>query len=427
MSRWRPVWLVARREILTRLRTRSYQLSTAAVVLLVIGGMAAGQWLPDLFEEDPEQRMGVASAAAPLKDKLREVAAAFEENVVLVDVTPGDDLAKTLEREDLDAILVEPDRLVFEAAVDATLHAIVAQAVFEAALPERATSLGLSVEEARKLIEPVAIRVELAVPEDEDEDDPWGVAFVATVVLLMAMSLYGQWVMVGVIEEKSNRVVEVLLAVVGPWQLLTGKVLGIMGLAIIQIGATLSALAVSLVVFEDVTLPEVAVTAIAMAVLWLVLGLLLYNFMYAAVGATATRPEDATSATVPVLAPLMMGYFVALIYVPENPDALASRALSLFPLTAPLVMPVRIASGGGSANRGDPGCRRNDRGYRGCDLAGKPHLHRGDPADSEDWLARSIPALTRVGAANRTPPLRGLCPSNGCTPSLRPCNLPGVR
>lgn len=351
MSRWRPVWLVARREILTRLRTRSYQLSTAAVVLLVIGGMAAGQWLPDLFEDDPEQRMGVVSAAAPLKDELREVAAAFGENLVLVDVTPGDDLAKTMEREDLDAILVEPHRLVFEAAVDATLHAIVAQAAFEAALPERATSLGLSVEEARKLIEPVAIRVELAVPEDEDEDedDLWGVGFVATVVLLMAMSLYGQWVLVGVIEEKSNRVVEVLLAVVGPWQLLTGKVLGIMGLAIIQIGATLSALAVSLVVFEDVTLPEVAVTAIAMAVLWLVLGLLLYNFMYAAVGATASRPEDASSAMAPVLAPMMMGYLAALIYVPENPDALASRALSLFPLTAPLVMPVRIASGGGSA------------------------------------------------------------------------------
>ncbi|MCK9520162.1 MAG: ABC transporter permease [Dehalococcoidia bacterium] len=350
MSRWRPVWLVARREILTRLRTRSYQLSTAAVVLLVIGGMAAGQWLPDLFDEDPEQRMGVVSAAVPLKDKLREVAAAFGENVVLVDVTPGDDLAKTMEREDLDAILVEPDRLVFEAAVDATLHAIVVQAAFEAALPERATSLGLSVEEARKLIEPVAIRVELAVPEDEDEDDDlWGVGSVATVVLLMAMSLYGQWVLVGVIEEKSNRVVEVLLAVVRPWQLLTGKVLGILGLAIIQIGATLSALAVSLVVFEDVTLPEVAVTAIAMAVLWLVLGLLLYNFMYAAVGATATRPEDASSAMAPVLAPMMMAYFVALIYVPENPDALASRALSLFPLTAPLVMPVRIASGGGSA------------------------------------------------------------------------------
>src|SRR5690606_27868685 len=85
-----------------------------------------------------------------------------------------------------------------------------------------------------------------------------------------------------------------------------------------------------------------------LALTWLVIGLLLYNFLYAAVGATVNRPEEATSVSFPLMVPLMGGYFAGLIFIPDNPDSLIARALSMFPLTAPLTMPSRIASGGGS-------------------------------------------------------------------------------
>ena len=155
--------------------------------------------------------------------------------------------------------------------------------------------------------------------------------------------------LVGVIEEKSNRVVEVLLAAVAPWELLVGKVLGIMSLAVLQLMAGVVAFAAAAVAFEGFdAIPSVALAGLAMAVLWLVVGLLLYNFLYAAVGATVNRPEEATSVTFPLMLPLLGGYFVGLIYIPGNPDSMLARVLSMFPLTAPLTMPSRIASGGGS-------------------------------------------------------------------------------
>ncbi|MCC7364403.1 MAG: ABC transporter permease [Dehalococcoidia bacterium] len=347
MSSWWPVWLVARREIVARTRTRAFQLSTAALVVLVIGGTAAAQWLPDFFEEDPP-RLGLLPAASHMADTLDAVAAAFGEEIVLVALEPGDDPATGMQREDLDAVLAGPGSLLFESEEDVTLQAIVARATYEDALPDRAAALGLSVEQAQELLQPVPLEVQVISPEDPEDDAEYGLKFVTTVVLLMAISLYGQWVLVGVIEEKSNRVAEVLLAVLAPWQLLTGKVLGILALAVSQIAATLVSLVVALVIFEDATLPATGPATIAMAAVWLVLGLLLYNFVYAAVGSTTTRPEDSSNIMVPAMVPLLVGYLAALMYVPDFPDSVASRVLSLFPLTAPLVMPARTAAGGSS-------------------------------------------------------------------------------
>jgi len=347
MRNTRNVWLVARREIITRARSRAFQLSTIVLALFVAGGVGAGQFLPTFFERDP-QRVGLLPAAVPLRDSMLALSDALDVELETFELGEVTDFASAMEQDGLDAIVVAPDRLVFDSSEDETLLAIVRQAAFEASLPVRAESLGLTVEEARELIAPVALTTELIEPRSDDEDRNYGIVSITSILLLIAMSQYGQWVLVGVIEEKSNRVVEVLLAVVAPWQLLMGKVLGILALAVLQIGTTLAAVGLAVVLFEDVSLPEAGGTAIALAVSWLLLGLLLYNFFYAAVGATASRPEDASSAMAPVLAPLMLGYFAALTYVPGNPDAIASQVLSIFPLTSPLVMPARVVAGGGS-------------------------------------------------------------------------------
>jgi len=169
----------------------------------------------------------------------------------------------------------------------------------------------------------------------------------------MALSFYGQWVLVGVIEEKSNRVAEVLLAAAAPVDLLVGKVAGILLLGVGQMMLGIGAGVVAWVLVEGTgALPAVALAGVGVGVLWLVIGLLLYNFLYAAIGSTVNRPEEATSATMPILLPLMAGYFVGLIVIPSDPDALVARVLSLFPLTAPLTMPSRVASGGSSFAEG---------------------------------------------------------------------------
>lgn len=342
----RAIWLVGRREVLTRMRTKAYRFSTLGLVLISVAAVAAGGVLPNFFEEDP-LRIGVLPDAQQLRPSLEASAPLFDREIEVVDLVGGQAPEAAFAGLDLDAVIAEPEVVVFEEEVDSTVVALVGRASYEAALPERAGALGLTLDEARSLTEPPSLQTEVlsTVEEDEDEAAAFGIASLATIALLMAMSFYGNWVLVGVIEEKSNRVVEVLLAVVRPWQLLVGKVLGIMALAVTQIAAVTIAVVAALVLLEDVTLPTAGTAVLAMSVAWLVLGLLLYNFIYAAFGATASRPEDSSSVSAPIMIPLFAGYFAGIFYVPLNPDSWISRGLSLFPVTAPLTMPARVASG----------------------------------------------------------------------------------
>jgi len=352
MSSTRQIRLVAMREIRARIGSRAYQISTVAIALIAVGGILAAQILPDLFEDEPFD-LGLLPATADQESALREVASSFDREIEFFTYDSLGSAEAALGEGDLDAVLVAPDQLQFQDEVDTTLESIVRQSLFAMQLEERAEELGLTLDEAQSLIAPAMVQsevVEPAAPADNgDEDIGQGVGALSAIALLFAISFYGNWVLVGVIEEKSNRVVEVLLAAVAPWELLVGKVLGILALAVGQIAVGGAALAGALVATEGTeALPTVALAGLVMAVVWLVIGLLLYNFMYAAVGATVNRPEEATSATFPLMVPLMGGYFVGLIFIPGNPDSLVARVLSIFPLTAPLTMPSRIASGGGS-------------------------------------------------------------------------------
>ena len=352
MGPLKPVWLVARREVLARLRTKAYRLSTLALVVLAVGGVFAARALPSFFEDEPP-RIGLAPAGAALRESLQQAATAFGEEVELSEFTSVEAAQAALAEGELDAVLAAPDSLLFEEEADPTVQALVGQAAYLTTLPERAAAVGITLDEARTLITPPTVETSLVSPPEAGDQaaDEGGqaVAALTTIVLLMALTFYGQWVLVGVIEEKSSRVVEVLLATLAPWQLLVGKVLGILLLAVAQIAASVTALLVGLLVIEDLELPALAVTSVVTGVVWLVLGLLLYNFLYAAIGSTVNRPDEASSASFPLMVPLMAGYMGGLIFIPDNPDAPASRALSLFPFTAPLTMPSRVASGGGSA------------------------------------------------------------------------------
>ncbi|MDP2326994.1 MAG: ABC transporter permease [Dehalococcoidia bacterium] len=351
MGPLKPVWLVARREVLARLRTKAYRLSTLALVALAVGGVAAARVLPSFFEDEPP-RIGLAPAAATMRESLQQAAVAFGEEIVLSEFTSVQAAQAALAAGDLDAVLASPDSLLFQEAADPAVQALVGQAAYLATLPERAAAVGITLEEARALIAPPTVETSLVSPPeagDEAVDDgDRAIAAGTTILLLMALTFYGQWVLIGVIEEKSTRVVEVLLATLAPWQLLVGKVLGILLLAVAQIAASVTALVVGLLVVQDLEIPALAATSVAIGVVWLVLGLLLYNFLYAAIGSTVNRPDEASSASFPLMVPLMAGYIGGLVFVPQHPDAPASRALSLFPFTAPLTMPSRIASGGGS-------------------------------------------------------------------------------
>lgn len=170
-------------------------------------------------------------------------------------------------------------------------------------------------------------------------------AALMTVALLAAIVIYGNLVLTGVVEEKSTRVVEVLLARLPAKALLGGKVVGIGLLGFGQLAVTALAALLASMVVDSVDLPAVTGGVLAWVLVWFVLGYALYAMIYGALGSLASRTEDAQAVAGPVGYALVAGYWVSFMALSADPDGLWARVLSLFPATAPLAMPGRIALG----------------------------------------------------------------------------------
>jgi ABC-2 type transport system permease protein len=195
------------------------------------------------------------------------------------------------------------------------------------------------------------------------------IGFVMGFLMYMTMLIYGSVVMQGVIQEKMNRVVEVIVSSVRPFQLLLGKVLGIGAMGLVQMvfwallimAGTLFSGAIIAMFLDpaNLNLPATAsqeemLTAIDFSVplvnpalfVWFVLyflfGYLLYASLFSAVGSTVEQQQDAQSLMLPIMLPIIMS-IVFLQSVIEAPDSTLAVVLSMIPLTSPISMVVRAA------------------------------------------------------------------------------------
>jgi ABC-2 type transport system permease protein len=170
-------------------------------------------------------------------------------------------------------------------------------------------------------------------------------ALLGIILIFIILNQYLTWTLMGVMEEKASRVVEVLLATVRPVQLLAGKVLGIGVVALLQ--------AVSLVAFALVLAQVVgsslvhgaAPLVVAATLVWLVLGYAFYSWLYAAAGSLAERQDQVQSLALPLSAPLIFGYIVSLIGVSSGHASLLVKVLAYLPPTAPFAMPTLVGFG----------------------------------------------------------------------------------
>jgi ABC-2 type transport system permease protein len=159
------------------------------------------------------------------------------------------------------------------------------------------------------------------------------------------LTQYNTWTLVGVMEEKASRVIEVLLAAVGPAKLLTGKVLGI-GLVVFAQAAVVFGLAFGLAhaVGSDLvrgTAPSVMVSAL----IWLVLGYAFYSWVYAAAGSTAERQEQVQTLALPLALPVIFAYFMSTATLASGSPSTFFEVLAYLPPTAPFAVTVLTALG----------------------------------------------------------------------------------
>jgi ABC-2 type transport system permease protein len=172
-----------------------------------------------------------------------------------------------------------------------------------------------------------------------------GTAVVGLVVLFIMLSQYLTWTLIGVMEEKSSRVVEVLLAAVRPLQLLTGKVIGIGAVVFVQAAIVAAfALLVARAVGSDL-LHGKAPLVLVSALVWLVVGYAFYCWLYAAAGSMAERQDQVQSLAIPMSLPLIAGYVIGITAASAQAPHLYVKVLAFVPPTAPFEMTALVGLG----------------------------------------------------------------------------------
>ncbi len=330
MTGRRAVGLVARREISERVFEKSFLIGTL-ITLVVIAAVAV---LPSAlgFGGQDEFTVSVSDPAAqPVADAAVRQADAFDAKVKLVE---GGDADATLTGDGIHAQEKPDDKLV----------SILQAANAQVSSGEALRKAGLDDEQARQALSPEPLRVTTVEPVDEEAEDRGGFAFVAVLLLYGQLISMGYFVAMGVVEEKSSRVVEVILSTLRPRHLLAGKILGLglLGLGqlllIAIVGLGLGAAGGALEVNGDVFV------AAALALAWFVVGYAFYAAAFACAASLVSRQEDLQSVISPLSIVLMVGFFVSFAVL-DDPDGTLATVVSFIPPFAPMTMPPRIALG----------------------------------------------------------------------------------
>ncbi len=339
------VTIVARREFLSRLRERSFTIST----LVTVGIIALVVALPQLIGADEEtfdvgfvgpQAAAVASAA----EAQAEVA---DITLDAVDVASAADAERQVNDGDLDAyVLTEGDQaeVVVERELDSQLRAVLDNAYRAVAGNAALIEAGLDPATVTAALDVSPLEVQRLDPDAEEAETRGNIAFIGSILLYGQLLGYGFWVANGVVEEKSSRVVELLLSAIPARAFLAGKVLGIGLLGLLQlllIGVVGLAIAAAT---GAISLSGVVLQPVLYVLGFFVLGYLVYACLMAAAAARVSRQEELQNVTTPVTTLAVVSFF-ATFQVAQNPDSTVSQVLSLVPPVSALTMPVRVARG----------------------------------------------------------------------------------
>lgn len=342
--------LVTMRELVERGRTKSFIISTIVSLLLlgaaiVLPGLSAGgdlTYAVGSLGEGNDSILRVTEATA--REQLgADVALTFDATTY-----DSEEAAQAaLASGDVELVLVNGERILREGSVGfsgSDLQDAVQQAAAVAQLEAQLEGSGTSVEEVAATFggEPLPVTTVEGETDADQEAARSIIAYGGMFLLYIAILTFGNWTLMGIAEEKASRVVEVLLATVKPWQLLSGKILGIGALGLAQFAVTVVWALVLVRVTGALELPVVPVDSAVALVLWFVLGYATYSVAFAMAGALVSRMEDAQTASFPVTMVVMIG-FIASFSVLDDPSGLVARITTFVPFISPFVVPIRVA------------------------------------------------------------------------------------
>jgi ABC-2 type transport system permease protein len=341
MSSWSSgTLLVAERGIVERLRSRSFRLVTALLLVASIAAVTLPQFLGQRATT-----YSVATVGPTQPDLAVALTAAGRSAGFTVTYLPRlDETGVRGAVRDGDATVgLVGDKLYARPRGDGGFSVLVAQTVVSVETSRRMSELGLTPRQIARL-QAVQPPQQIQVGPVYDEGRA-AVGFAVGMILYVALTFAGSAIATAVAVEKSTRISEVLLAVLRPSQAMAGTVMAVGTVFLAQLLVLAAPLVIAPTGPSALGLPAVAAEDIVLGLMWFLLGFVLFAFAFAATGALVDKVTEVNTAVAPLLLALIGGYLIALLLVTNQPEHRLSVASSIFPLTAPITMPIRWATG----------------------------------------------------------------------------------
>lgn len=365
------LWLVIKREYLTRVRTKGFIISTIIVPVLTVGVLvlqivtASRQVGHTLRIVVLDEAGGLGSAVAKgLSAKLPSGQPEFR--VVQTWENPAADAEANLRarvlRGELDAFLVLPASLDDGKASaefhtrnpgQVTISGELNDDVNNAVIAQRLHARGVDVRDVAQVVKGVDLKV-IKVGSHGDSEEKGQTIVLAIVVgmlLYTTLIIYGVATMRAVMEEKTTRVIEILVASARPFYLLAGKIMGVAAVGLTQYaiwvtaGALVTAYGATVASMVHAgAMPSLHLSwpMLGFTMIFFLMGYLLYASLYAAVGAMVSSDQEAQQAQMPITM-LIVAAVVLFNVIIRDPNSSLSTGLSMVPFFAPILMLLRIA------------------------------------------------------------------------------------
>jgi ABC-2 type transport system permease protein len=352
------VWLIARREYLERVKTKGFIVATVLIPLLM-GGLVFGSAFMG-SRSKTSAHIAVVTTDTAFGADLEKQLESGKENAMKVDLLPPSSETRTLLNDRLHEkssslagyLWVTPAAVAgarptfsytARSAGDIATQEAIQSAVDTVLMRERLAARGLPGSEISELMAPV----KLDTSSSGNAQTAFFAAYLLFFLMYMVIMLYGMNTARSIIEEKTSRVFEVLLATIKPEELLAGKILGVGAVGLTQIGLwMLAAIALSSSSLAAGVLGTghafLTGTQIGFFILYFVFGFLLYSSIAAALGAMTNSEQELQQLNMFLVLPLAF-CFVMLFSIIRAPNSPLARVISLIPFCSPLLMNFRIS------------------------------------------------------------------------------------
>jgi len=366
------IFAVIKREYLQMVRTKGFILGTI-LGPVIIGLFIFVPVLVSVMSVGDQERIGVIDASQEvfqeLENRMDFKLKDGRQRYVLESykLTAGmDQLKESLNQKvlqgDISGYIYIPEDVIKGGTVEYTAEHVsdfeeissISKVLNNVIVEKRLKQAGLNPEEISGYMEKVEFKTQKVTKKgvEEDTGGTFIISYILVLILYMTLIFYGQIILRGVIEEKSSRVVEIVLSSLKPSQLMAGKILGIAAVGLTQyliwavFGIGLSSYGRSLVTgflpeASGFKIPSIPTYVFVYFVVFFILGYFLFATLYAAIGSTVNSEKEAQQLVMPVTMMLVFPILL-MMFVMRSPDSTLSVVLSIIPFFSPILMLLRI-------------------------------------------------------------------------------------